>query len=208
MSQIALPLEPRAGGGARRIVVGSANAAAIEAFAGAAAWPFRTAILFGPPRSGKSLLAEYFAASGLGEVLDDADRLEEVAVFHRWNRAQHDQRPLLLTASVRGAVAGGWQVALPDLASRLAAALRLEIGAPDDAMAEELIAAHAAARGLAIGSEGARYLALRAERSHVGLERLVATIDRLSLERKTAPGLAIWRDALDALSGRGQPRLL
>jgi hypothetical protein len=46
----------------------------------------------------------------------------------------------------------------------------------------------------------------------MGAERLVAAIDRLSLERKQAPTLAIWRDALDELSGGGggkdQPRLL
>ena len=33
----------------------------------------------------------------------------------------------------------------------------------------------------------------------MGVEALVAAIDRLSLERKQAPGLAIWRDALAGL---------
>ena len=56
--------------------------------------------------------------------------------------------------------------------------------------------------------EGLRYLASRCERSHVGAERLVATIDRLSLERKQAPGPAIWREALEELSGVEQPKLL
>ena len=88
------------------------------------------------------------------------------------------------------------------------AALRLDIAAPDDAMMAELIATHAEARGLAIGEDGARYLALRAERSHLAAERLVATIDRLSLERKQAPGPAIWREALEEISGQSQPRLL
>jgi hypothetical protein len=45
-------------------------------------------------------------------------------------------------------------------------------------------------------------------RSHLEVERLVAAIDRLSLERKQAPTLAIWRDALEELSGQSQPRLL
>ena len=202
MSQIALPLAPGGAGMASRIVVGSANRAVVEAMAAASAWPFRTAVLAGPPRSGKSLLARWFAQSGEGEAIDDAHRLDETALFHRWNRAQESGTPLLLVAG------GGWQIALPDLASRLGAALHLEIGAPDDAMVADLIALHAELRGLALGPDALAYLAPRAERSHLGIERLVASIDRLSLERKAAPTLSIWRDALEEVMGPEEPRLL
>lgn len=206
MSQLALPLGLASGLQPRRIVVGQANAGAIEAFDRADGWPFRTAILFGPPRSGKSLLARWFVESGRGDAVDDADRIDETALFHRWNRAQAGCRPLLLTAASDGA--DGWQITLPDLASRLGAAFRLDIGAPDDAMMAGLIAAHAEARGMAIGEDGAHYLVARGERSHLAAERVVAAIDRLSLERKQAPGPAIWRDALAQLSTANQPRLL
>jgi chromosomal replication initiation ATPase DnaA len=210
MSQLALPLGIGLDTPPRRIVVGPANAAAIAAFDRADGWPFRTAILFGPSRAGKSLLAQWFADSGRGDAVDDADRIDETELFHRWNRAQAGCRPLLLTAATDHA--GGWHITLPDLASRLGTALRLDIGAPDDAMMAELIAAHAEARGLAIGADGARYLATRGERSHRAAERIVATIDRLSLERKHAPGPAIWREALalvaEELSDPSQPRLL
>jgi len=206
VTQIALPLGIAPGSQPRLIVIGQANEAVVEAFAHTTNWPFGTAILFGPPRSGKSLLASWFTGSGRGDAVDDADRVEETGLFHRWNRAQQLARPLLLTATSGGA--GDWKIALPDLASRLAAALRLDIGAPDDAMMTELIAAHAEARGLAIGDDGARYLATRGERSHLAAERLVATVDRLSLERKAAPGPAIWREALEELSGPSQRRLL
>ncbi len=205
MSQIALPLSIGPGGGPARIVVGNANAGVVEAFGAVASWPFRTAVLQGPARSGKTLLARWFVENGLGEAVDDADQMDETALFHRWNRAQEAATPLLLTVAARE---GGWKVTLPDLASRLGAALLLEIGAPDDAMMAELIAAHAEARRLALGEEGTRYLAARATRSHMGAERVVATIDRLSLERKVAPGPAIWREALAELSGISQPRLL
>lgn len=203
--QIALPL---AGSGAHapsRIVVGSANAQVFEALAAAAAWPFRTAVLAGPPRSGKSLIARWFIENGLGEAVDDADRIDETDLFHRWNRAQESGTPLLL---VSGRGEGQWRIALPDLASRLGAALHLEIGAPDDAMLGELIAIHAEQRGLALGFDSHTYLVPRCERSHIGVERLVETIDRLSLERKAAPTLTIWRDALDEIVGPREPRLL
>ena len=202
MSQIALPLAPRGAGMASRIVVGNANRAAVEAMAQAAAWPFRTAVLAGPPRSGKSLLARWFAECGAGEAIDDAQAMDETELFHRWNRAQESGTPLLLISS------GEWKIALPDLASRLGAALHLEIGAPDDAMVADLIALHAELRGLALGPDALAYLAPRAERSHLGIERLVAAIDRLSLERKAAPTLSIWRDALEELMGPEEPRLL
>lgn len=204
MSQIALPLHAE-GAGPSRIVVGKANSTVLEACAVAETWPFRTAVLAGPPRAGKSLIARWFADSGLGEAIDDADRLDETELFHRWNRAQESGTPLLI---VCGAAQGAWQISLPDLRSRLGAALQLQIGPPDDAMLAELIAAHAEQRGLALGPDAAAYLVPRIERTHMGVEQVVAAIDRLSLERKAPPGPGIWRAALEVVLGPDEPRLL
>jgi chromosomal replication initiation ATPase DnaA len=201
MRQIALPLGAGKGSHPPRIVVGNANVAAIDAFAQAASWPFRTAVLSGPPRSGKSLLARWFSESGQGDAIDDADRTDEDTLFHRWNRNQETGRPLLLVAGD-----AGWRATLPDLASRLGAALRLPISPPDDAMIGDLIALHAEMRGLALDESASAYLVPRCERSHMGIEKLVSAIDRLSLERKQAPGMAIWRDAL-AETAFGRPSL-
>jgi hypothetical protein len=206
MSQIVLPLS-RAAAGPVRIVLGAANAPVADALAHPENWPFRTAVLSGSPRSGKSLFARWFAESGQsthgGDAIDDAPSLDEAELFHRWNRAQEQGRPLLIV--------GGeppWEIALPDLRSRLGAALQLEIGAPDDALAEELILAMAEERGLPLGHDAAAYLVPRAERSYLQLEKLVEAIDRLSLERKVPPTLAIWRAALEAVQGPEEPRLL
>jgi chromosomal replication initiation ATPase DnaA len=156
------------------------------------------------------LLARWFAEAGGGDVLDDADRMDEAEVFHRWNRAQESGRALLLICRARE---GGWQVKLPDLASRLGAALHLLIGTPDDAMLGELMALHAEQRGFALDDAALAYLVPRCERSHLGVERLIDAIDRLSLERKQPPTLSIWREAIEELTGGGssedrQPRLL
>ena len=204
MSQIALPLGAGASAPAR-IVLGNANQAAFEALAAAADWPFRTAVLAGPPRAGKSLIARWFAESGAGEAIDDADLLDETELFHRWNRAQESATPLLL---ITGQYERGWQITLPDLASRISAALQLELGAPDDAMIAELLQVHAEQRALALGLDAAAYLVPRCERSHIAVEQLVEMIDRLSLERKAPPTQGIWRDALEALHGPAEPRLL
>ena len=131
--------------------------------------------------------------------------MDETALFHRWNRAQESGTPLLLTVT---SAQGEWPIALPDLASRMGAALHLQIGTPDEEMLGELILLHAEQRGLALGPDAAAYLVPRTERSHIGVERLVAAIDRISLERKAPPTQGIWRDALDEVLGPGEPRLL
>ncbi len=202
MSQIALPLS--AGGkGPARIVLGNANAHVAEALLAPETWPYKTAVLTGPPRSGKSLLARWFSEKGKGHAIDDAQELPEDELFHRWNRAQEQGMPLLIV--------GGeppWKIALPDLRSRLGGSLQLEIGLPDDDMAHGLLLSLAQERGLPLPGEAADYLVPRASRAQADLEKLVATIDRLSLERKVPPTMGIWRAALEAVHGPEEPRLI
>ncbi|HSF13701.1 MAG TPA: ATPase [Erythrobacter sp.] len=211
-SQIALPLAVRAPDGAQRIVVGDANAAVIEALQTPDRWPFHVAVLTGPPRSGKSLLARWAQAGAERlEVIDNAEGVDETALFHRWNAVQQGgvkEGEALLIVVNADAEHGGWRIALPDLASRIGGSLQLEIGAPDDAMAAALIDAHAEQRGLSLASGAAEYLVPRTERSFAAIEALVATIDRISLERQSPATMSVWRAALEALHGPEQQRLL
>lgn len=203
LAQLALPLLDD-GEDSSRIIVGAANEAAVEALRNPATWPFRTAVLSGPPRSGKTLLGRWFAAQhSRAQVVDEADRLPDAELFHAWNRAQERGTPLLLLTQ-----ADDWQVALPDLRSRLAAALHLRIEPPDDAMLASLIEFHAERRRLALGEGAATYLLSRIRRSHAAAEAVVAEIDRLSLQRKVPPTRSVWRDALEAVNGPEQSRLL
>jgi len=203
MSQIALPLTTRRADDPARIVVGNANRAAIDALGDSGAWPYATAILAGPPRSGKSLLARWAVSAAGIEAIDDADAVDETELFHRWNRAQESGRPLLLVTEREP-----WDIALADLRSRLAAALHITIGLPDDGMVGALITAHAEGRSLALGEGALTYLVPRLERSFAAIEAVVAAIDRLSLERMTPPTQSVWRDALETVQGAEQPRLL
>lgn len=205
-SQIALPLPASDRGGARRIVIGAANAHVIDALQTPESWPFHTAILTGPPRSGKSLLGRWAMGRGI-EVIDGADSLAEDSVFHRWNSVQdggtQSGQPLLLITDKTP-----WQITLPDLKSRLAGSLQLGIGKIDDAMTADLILAHAEARGLSLAGDAAEYLVPRTQRSFASIEALVAAIDRISLERQAPATMSVWRAALEALHGPEQQKLL
>lgn len=212
-SQIALPLSVGPAAEARRIIVGNANADVIEALQNPVSWPFHVAVLTGPPRSGKSLLARW--AQGLAgadrlDVIDDAEKLDETELFHRWNAVQQggvrEGGALLLVVNT-GQEHGGWRIALPDLASRIGGSLQLEIGAPDDAMAGDLIHALAERRGLTLPDGAAEYLVPRTTRSFAAIEALVTTIDRISLERRAPATMSVWRAALEALHGPEQSRL-
>lgn len=217
-SQIALPLSAAAPAEARRIVVGDANAPVIEALHDPARWPFHVAVLTGPPRSGKTLLARWaqgLAEPGLLDLIDNAETRDETELFHRWNAVQQggprEGSALLIVANAdpepSGAEGGGWRIALPDLASRIGGSLQLAIGAPDDAMMAELIHALAEQRGLSLPEGAAEYLVPRTTRSFAAIEELVATIDRISLERQLPATMSVWRAALEALHGPEQQRL-
>lgn len=206
-TQIALPLASGSQAGPRRILVGRPNAHVAEALGTPESWPYRAAVLTGSPRSGKSLFARWFVASGKdthgGEAIDDAEQMDEADLFHRWNRAQESGTSLLIVANRED-----WSIELPDLRSRLAAALHLEIGPPDDELAANLIRSLAEERSLALGDGAEAYLVPRVTRTWAAIERLVEEIDRLSLERKAPARISIWRDALEAVEGPVEPRLL
>ena len=187
-------------------MVGNANAQVIEALQSPESWPFHTAVLTGPPRSGKSLIGKW--AEGLGvQVIDGADALEETEIFHHWNAVQEGgsragQKLLLIADSTP------WEIELPDLKSRLGGSLQLAIGEPDDAMAASLIEAHAEARSLSLADGAADYLVPRTRRSFADIEALVRLIDRISLERAAPATMSVWRAALEALHGPDQQKLL
>lgn len=205
-TQIALPLVLGSKDEARRIVIGNPNAHVIEALQAPTSWPFHTAVLTGPQRSGKSLLGRWAAAQGI-EVIDGADALEETEVFHRWNAVQQggsrSGQPLLLIAD-----SVPWDITLPDLKSRLGGSLQLAIDELDDAMAAQLIDAHAEARALSLAEGAAEYLVPRTHRSYASIEALVSAIDRISLERQAPATMSVWRAALEALHGPDQQKLL
>jgi hypothetical protein len=181
MSQMALPLAWPADPRADAFLVSASNAAAVHTLEHWATWPTRAAILTGPRKSGRSLLARVFAAKSGGAIVDDAEGVAETDLFHAWNRAQETRRPLLIVADSEPP---GWAVRLPDLRSRLAASARAAIQPPDDALVRLLLARLFERRALDARPDLIDWLAARIERSHLAVIRAVDALDQEAMERR------------------------
>lgn len=192
MRQIALPLDELRGGGSSSLIITDANATAFAGLGNAPAWPGRCAIIVGPPRSGKSLMARYFAGQD-GTVIDDAEAKGAEMLFNAWNRAQESGAALLLVSRWRPA---DWNIDLPDLRSRLGAALLLEISPPDDEMIEQLLQKQLADRGAAISIDALSYVKRRVERSYAAIEAFARNANALAMAENAPVNLPLVKRVL------------
>ncbi|AGH51313.1 DNA replication initiation ATPase [Sphingomonas sp. MM-1] len=193
MSQIALPFAWPAVEDERDFCRGEANIQVLRHLEHRALWPVMATLITGPRKSGRSLLGRIFAAKTGGRLIDDADRRPEEELFHAWNRAQAERLPLLLIADAPPPM---WQIALPDLRSRIAATPHVAITEPDDGLAATLMERLLGQRGLAAGPDVIAYLLPRIERSYVAILRVVDALDQLSLERRSRITVPLAREAL------------
>ena len=151
------------------------------------------AILVGPRKSGRSLLARIFAAKSHGAIIDDADRVPETELFHAWNRAQAERHPLLMVAEQ---APPEWKVKLPDLRSRLAASAVARLGPPDDVLMRALFERQFIKRGLDARPDLIDWLLARIERSHIAVMRTVDVLDQHVLERRKRLSIPLARSTL------------
>ncbi len=188
-------------------LVDGSNRAAYAALAGGAPWAGPALALVGPEGAGKSHLAAVWAsrvgarmldaadivaegADALAArpiVLDPADRAAgagaeaERALLHLHNLMVARGHPFLLTGR---AAPARWAVALPDLASRLAALPLLAIGPPEDRLLAALLIKLAKDRQIRLDPPVVRRLVSGMERSHAGVARVVDALDRVSLTER------------------------
>lgn len=202
MSQIALPLAWPADPRDDEFLVTPSNARAAQVLDHWATWPVRTALLVGPRKSGRSLLARIFAAKSGGAIIDDAQARDEEELFHAWNRAQADRRPLLIVAD---RAPPDWSITLPDLRSRLGATPVAEIGAPDDALMHALLERKFAQRGLDARPDLIEWLVARIERSHLAVIRTVDALDQEAMESRKRLTIPLARTTLAAAALIPQP---
>lgn len=179
-SQIALPLDWPVADSDEDFLVSDANRAAFGHFRRWSLWPVMATLLTGPRKSGRSLLGRIFVRKTGGRLFDDAENHDEEALFHAWNDAQATRRPLLIVAA---AAPPAWQIALPDLRSRLAATPHVAVGQPDDVLLGGLVVKLLGDRGIAAPALLADYLVPRIERSYVAVQKVVDALDHAMLSQ-------------------------
>lgn len=139
-------------------------------------------------------MARYFSGQG-GTVIDNAEANSAENLFNAWNRAQESVVPLLLISRW---LPVDWNIALPDLKSRLGSAMLLEIGAPDDEMIEQLLQKQLADRGAVITMDALSYVKRRIERSYAAIESFARAANAMALAENAPVNLTLVKKVLDA----------
>ena len=196
--------------------VSPSNGLALQTVEGWENWPGHKLVLVGPDGSGKSHLAQIWAAMTGGVILrasdlatvsidrladrpvvvedaDDLSPLDEAALFHLHNVVT-PAGALMLTAATPPR---DWGLGLPDLVSRLQAAAVARLEAPDDALLAAVLVKLFADRQIAVAANLIPYLISRMPRSVGAARRLVADLDARALADGRPITRALAGDVLD-----------
>jgi DnaA family protein len=134
-------------------------------------------------------------------AVDDVAGLDEpgqIALFDLCNRLRACDGALAAAGDAPPA-----QLALrPDLRSRLASGIVLQLRPLDDAEKTAALREHAAARGMTLAPDLVRHLLTRFDRDMGTQIALIDALDRASLERKRPITLPLLKEALRALRER------
>jgi chromosomal replication initiation ATPase DnaA len=191
--QIALPLDWPVADRDEDFLISESNRAAFEHLKRWSLWPVMASLVTGPRKSGRSLMGRLFVRKTGGRLFDNAEDHDEEALFHAWNEAQLSRRPLLIVSDAPPPL---WEVALPDLRSRLAATPHVAIGGPDDRLIGDLIVKLLGDRGIAIPPEVPAFIVPRIERSYLAVQQVVAALDRAALSHHRRMTVAMAKRAL------------
>lgn len=213
-----LPLDEATGAG--DFLISGSNSAAAGLIASWPDWPQPSALLVGPPASGKSHLAAVWGAKthapsvSAGNLSDDTIALlqrddvraliiedidrgigDQRILFHLLNHVRETKRHMLLTSAV---APGDLDIALPDLRSRLRALAMITIAEPDDALLGAVLVKLFGDRQLHVEPAVISYLIRHMDRSMESARTIVGDIDGLALQRQCKVTRATAAEALAA----------
>lgn len=186
--------------------VTNSNAHAVDLIDRWPQWPSSALLLTGPRGSGKTHLAEVWRKasgarkiradqlergkvpdllSGGAVVVEDAPSgaLDETALFHLLNLANEQSSHVLITTRD---VPNLWNVALPDLLTRLNALTLARLAEPDDILLRAVLVKLFTDRQVVVGEGVVEYLVVRMERALGAADDLVAELDARALAEKVA----------------------
>jgi chromosomal replication initiation ATPase DnaA len=198
-SQLALDLPHRQSWDEADFFITSRNEHALRLVTAWPNWHAPAAVIFGPPQSGKTYLAniwrnrssgEFIEPSKLAEhmwaapyaplIIEDVDTAVfcETALFHHLNLAREHGSFILLIAQTPP---GQWEISLPDLRSRIRSYPAAEIQPPDEEHLAGLLLKHFSDRQIEVAPDVISYLVARIERSMAAAQMVAEQLDKLAL---------------------------
>ncbi len=157
-------------------------------------WPYRSAVIQGPEKSGKTVMGNVFTQMSSGIFVDDLDQKDEADVFHMWNSAQQSGQPILLSFS---AGCSFDDIELPDLKSRLKASQNIIIAPPDEEMVTALFLKLCYQSGLSVTERMADFVTMRCQRSYDGIMWLVEALNVWALANQKPIGIKVIGELID-----------
>jgi chromosomal replication initiation ATPase DnaA len=223
-AQIPLDLPLRAAMGADDFLVAPCNRDAVAILDRWPEWPAPALVIHGEEGCGKTHLTHVWQAQSdavsigrqalttddlprlLGAakacVLEDAERgVDEEALLHLYNLLAERRGHLLLTARVP---VPRWGIDLPDLHSRLAAAMSVAVGAPDDELIAGVLIKHFADRQVRVDPAVVTFLMGRIERSFAAVRRVVSALDQAALAGKRGITVPLAREVLQRMENESE----
>ena len=206
--------------------VSEANATAVASLDTWPDWPDRKLLLFGPQGSGKTHLTHVWAEASGGRIvsardldpgsiealaalrcvaIEDIDQIAgqpglEQALFHLHNLTLAEGGQLMLTGT--GAPAS-WNIALPDLKSRILGTPAVSLDLPDDALLAALMMKLFSDRQLSVQPNLLSYLMTRIDRSFSAVHTVVELLDHEALAQGSAVTRSFAAKVLDNQSLEG-----
>ena len=219
MVQLALDLQFRPALGRDNFVVSDSNRDAVAWLDRWPDWPGPVLAIHGPAGCGKTHLAHVWQARSGAVFLDRVDAASltakvaviidqsgadeaatlagdhdrQVALFHFLNRLREVQGSLLLLTREPPA---RWHIALPDLASRLAAIPAIAVAPPDDTLLAAVLIKHFADRQLTVGDDVIAFLVRHIERSFAAAAAIAVEIDQAALSSRRRITLPLVRGVI------------
>jgi chromosomal replication initiation ATPase DnaA len=210
-SQLVLPLGVKSSLSRADFIAGPGNEAALAFIDSWPDWPVASAVLYGPPGSGKTHLvsawrersdAQIVSANALESIardrplaIEDVDSSAPTAsrdsILFALLEGAARERPVLLTGREPPVA---WAAALPDLSSRFSAILSFPLWAPDEGLLADLARKLFADRQLAVPDPVIDRMILSLERSPAAVRQFVAEADAKALSEGRAVGLSLVRE--------------
>ena len=212
--QLALALPHVPALGAADFVPHEGARLALDMISGDKPWPQDRLVLWGGPGVGKTHLLHVWASEHGASIIeghqlrepfwpegpvsiDDADQVpSEEALLHVLNAAAESRHRLLLTVSRPPARSG---IKLADLASRMRAAMAIEIGPQDDAMRAALLSKLLSERQLVVLPSVQKYILTRLPRTAASVREAVGRLDAAALAAQASISRVLAADCLSDL---------